>query len=138
VRYRIEESHPARPARSPTLRSLWNSIIVLGFGFVAGLPFVLENERRLYPASRVGDRLGAQDATLRSGISQVVSMNKRGTAFERSMQRTECFGLWDVTMGVLYDYSLIALVVFGIVAQLAAAVLFVWLRRPLEAIKTRG
>jgi len=36
-------------------------------------------------------------------------------------------------MGVLYDYSLIALVVFGIVAQLAAAVLFVWLRRPLEA-----
>ena len=41
----------------------------------------------------------------------------------------------SVTMGVLYDYSLIALVIFGVVAQLAAAVLFVWLRRPLEAIK---
>jgi hypothetical protein len=35
-------------------------------------------------------------------------------------------------MGVLYDYSLIALVIFGVVAQLGAAVLFVWLRRPLE------
>jgi len=37
---------------------------------------------------------------------------------------------------MLYDYSLIALVVFGIVAQLSAAVLFVWLRRPLEEIKS--
>jgi len=32
---------------------------------------------------------------------------------------------------VLYDFSLIALVIFGIVAQLGAAVLFVGLRRPL-------
>jgi hypothetical protein len=38
-------------------------------------------------------------------------------------------------MGVLYDYSLIALVVFGIVAQLGAAALFIWLRRPLAVIK---
>jgi hypothetical protein len=38
-------------------------------------------------------------------------------------------------MGVLYDYSLIALVVFGIIAQLGAAALFVWLRRPLEVMK---
>ena len=39
-------------------------------------------------------------------------------------------------MGVLYDFSLVALVGFGIVAQLAAAVLFVWLRKPLAEEKT--
>jgi hypothetical protein len=39
-------------------------------------------------------------------------------------------------MGVLYDFSLVALVVFGMVAQLAAAVLFIWLRKPLASGKT--
>jgi predicted MFS family arabinose efflux permease len=66
-------------------------------------------------------------------------MNKRGTAFGTF---NAAYGvLWflgSVTMGVLYDYSLIALVVFGIVAQLAAAVLFVWLRRPLEVIRVKS
>jgi len=78
--------------------------------------------------------LGAQDATLRSGISQVVSMNKRGTAFGSF---NAAYGvLWfagSVTMGVLYDYSLMALVIFGIGAQLGAAALFIWLRKPLAA-----
>ena len=80
--------------------------------------------------------LGAQDAILRSGIAQVVSMNKRGTAFGTF---NAAWGvLWflgSVTMGVLYDFSLVALVVFGISAQLAAAVLFIWLRRPLAEAK---
>src|SRR5215510_1881012 len=40
--------------------------------------------------------------------------------------------LGSVTMGVLYDYSLLALVSFGIVAQLTAAIMFLWLRRPLR------
>jgi hypothetical protein len=40
----------------------------------------------------LGHRLGAQDATLRSGISQVVSMNKRGTAF----------GAFNAAYGVLW------------------------------------
>ncbi len=78
--------------------------------------------------------VGAQDAILRSGISQVVSMDKRGTAFGAF---NAAYGvLWflgSATMGVLYDYSLMALVVFGIAAQLIAATLFVWLRRPLAA-----
>jgi MFS family permease len=77
---------------------------------------------------------GAQDATLRSGISQVVSMNKRGSAFGAF---NAVYGvLWflgSVAMGFLYDRSLIALVVFGSVMQLISAVMFVWLRRPLNA-----
>jgi MFS family permease len=82
--------------------------------------------------------LGAQQATLRSGIAQVVSMNKRGTAFGAF---NAVYGvLWflgSVTMGLLYDYSLIALVIFGIVAQLAAAAMFFWLHRPLRVAAER-
>jgi predicted MFS family arabinose efflux permease len=63
-------------------------------------------------------------------------MNKRGSAFGSF---NAVYGvLWflgSVAMGVLYDFSLVALVVFGICAQLAAAVLFIWLRRPLAREK---
>ena len=72
--------------------------------------------------------MGAQDATLRSGIAQVVSMNKRGSAFGAF---NAAYGvLWflgSVTMGVLYDYSLNGAGRLGIAAQLIAATLFVWL-----------
>ena len=81
----------------------------------------------------LGDGMGAQDATLRAGISQVVSMNKRGSAFGAF---NALYGImWfagSLVMGKLYDGSfLLALVVFGIVAQLAAAVMFLRLRGPL-------
>ena len=83
--------------------------------------------------------LGAQDATLRSGISQVVSMNKRGTAFGafNAVYGVMWF-LGSATMGLLYDFSLITLVVFGVVTQLAAAVLFVWVRKPLAIAAKNG
>jgi len=79
--------------------------------------------------------LGAQDASLRSGIAQVVSMNKRGNAFGAF---NGVFGvLWflgSVVMGVLYDsHALVALVGFGVIAQLASAGMFVWVRKPLAA-----
>ncbi|HTX33724.1 MAG TPA: MFS transporter [Bryobacteraceae bacterium] len=76
--------------------------------------------------------LGAQDACLRSGIAQVVSMNKRGGAFGAF---NGVFGvMWfagSVIMGLLYDRSIPTLVIFGVVAQLAAAVMFFRLRQPL-------
>jgi MFS family permease len=76
--------------------------------------------------------MGAQDATLRSGISQVVSMNKRGSAFGAF---NGVFGImWflgSVAMGLLYDRSVVALVVFGMAAQALAATLFFRLRTPL-------
>lgn len=81
--------------------------------------------------------LGAQDASLRGGIAQVVSMNKRGTAFGAF---NGVYGiLWFVgsaLMGLLYDHSLMALVVFGVAAQLVAAGMFVWLRKPLAAARS--
>lgn len=87
-----------------------------------------------------GAGLGAQDASLRSGIAQVVSMNKRGGAFGSF---NFVYGLmWllgSATMGYLYGHSLLALVVFGVVAQIAAAIMFLWLRAPLaKAIEERA
>jgi MFS family permease len=81
--------------------------------------------------------LGAQDACLRSGIAKVVSMNKRGSAFGAF---NGVFGvMWflgSATMGLLYDFSLPALVLFGIAAQVIAALVFVQLRKPLAAAAT--
>jgi predicted MFS family arabinose efflux permease len=78
--------------------------------------------------------LGVQDASLRAGIAQVVSMNKRGSAFGAFN------AVWGVawfagsaTMGLLYDRSIASLVVFSVVVQLIAAGMFLWVRRPLEA-----
>ncbi len=108
------------------------SLLALPFGFLGGASGVYLS------VACWATGMGAQDATLRSGISQVVSMNKRGSAFGAF---EAAFGvLWflgSVTMGVLYDYSLMALVVFGIAAHLVAATLFVWLRRPLAAAMQR-
>lgn len=78
--------------------------------------------------------LGAQDACLRSGIATVVSMNKRGSAFGafNGVYGVSWF-LGSVAMGLLYSRSLVALVIFGIAAQFAAAVMFFRLRGMLSA-----
>ncbi|HLX62656.1 MAG TPA: MFS transporter [Planctomycetota bacterium] len=80
--------------------------------------------------------LGVQDACLRSGIAQVVSMSKRGSAFGTF---NAVYGVaWfagSAAMGALYDVSLVAMVAFGIAAQLAAAILFFSLRKPLAAAR---
>lgn len=78
--------------------------------------------------------LGVQDASLRSGIAQLVSMNKRGNAFGTF---NAVYGLmWfagSATMGLLYDHWIGSLVIFGMVAQITAAGMFFWLRKPLGA-----
>ena len=78
--------------------------------------------------------LGVQDASLRSGIAQVVSMNKRGAAFGAF---NGVYGVaWfagSAMMGMLYDHSVMALVAFGVVFQVAAATAFFRLRKPLAA-----
>jgi MFS family permease len=77
--------------------------------------------------------MGAQDATLRSGIARVVSMNKRGTAFGTF---NAVFGVaWfmgSAAMGLLYEQSLLFLVAFGVAAQLVAAAVFFSVRHRLE------
>jgi MFS family permease len=99
------------------------SILALPLGFFGG------------PAGAIASvacwatSLGAQDACLRSGIATVVSMNKRGRAFGafNGVYGVMWF-LGSMTMGFLYSRSLIALVGFGIVVQIASAVMFFQLR----------
>ena len=78
--------------------------------------------------------LGAQDAVLRAGIAQVVSMNKRGSAFGafNGVYGVMWF-LGSATMGLLYGHSRMSLVVFGVACQLIAAIVFLALRRALAA-----
>jgi len=102
------------------------SMLTLPLGFLGG------QTAMVFAVACWGIGIGIQDATLRAGIAQVVSMNKRGAAFGAF---NGIYGVsWffgSVIMGWLYAKSIPVLVGFGVVAQLAAAAWFFWLRRPL-------
>jgi len=104
------------------------SLLALPLGFLGGFNAAIAG----VACWAIG--LGVQDACLRSGIAQVVSMNKRGSAFGAF---NGVFGvMWflgSAAMGLLYSHSLAAVVVFGVVVQLAAAAMFFRLRQPLAA-----
>ena len=78
--------------------------------------------------------LGAQDGVLRAGIARITTVSKRGAAFGAF---NGVFGIaWfagSVTMGLLYERSRVALVIFGLAAHAAAALVFLYLRRRLPA-----
>jgi MFS family permease len=78
-----------------------------------------------------GMGMGAQDSCLKAVLSAMVPAQKRGTAF--GVYDTG-FGLaWfagSAIMGVLYDKSILALVVFSATLQLLALPLFLVARRP--------
>jgi MFS family permease len=104
------------------------SLLALPFGFLGGPTLVVV----AVACWAVG--LGAQQATLRAGIAQLIPIEKRGNAY--GVFNAVYGVLWflgSVTMGVLYDHSLVALVTVGIILQLGSAVLFFWLQRPLRA-----
>ena len=104
------------------------SMATLPLGFLGGFPGAVAS------AACWGIGLGAQDATLRAGIAQVVSMNKRGSAFGSF---NAVYGvMWfagSAIMGLLYDREPGWLVAFGVAFQVAAAVMFLALRAPLRA-----
>ena len=107
------------------------SLLTLPFGFLAGHAGVYLS------VACWATGVGAQDALLRPAIAQVVSMNKRGSAFGAL---NGIYGvLWFLgswLMGYLYDYSVLMLVVFGVTAQIASAIMFFSLRRALAAART--
>jgi MFS family permease len=114
-------------------------IVVLAWGIVISmlslpLGFLFGSTGIIFAVACWGIGIGVQDASLRAGIAQVVSMNKRGSAFGAF---NGVYGvMWfagSIVMGLLYGWSLTALVVFGLILQGAAAIWFFWLRRPLRA-----
>ncbi len=150
----FEQHHLFAPAIIPLLYSIAmavNGITALIFGRlfdrfgIVVLPWGIVLSMLALPLGFMGGQIGAvlavlcwatglgvQDATLRSGIAQVVSMSKRGTAFGtfNGVYGVAWF-LGSTIMGLLYGYSILALVVFGVAAQLVAAVMFLAVRRPL-------
>jgi len=102
------------------------SLLALPLGFLGGPIAVIAS------VGCWATGMGAQDASLRPGIAQVVSMNKRGSAFGAF---NGIYGImWflgSVAMGVLYQYSLTAVVAFGVVFQAVAAIMFFRLRKDL-------
>jgi hypothetical protein len=149
--YHFQSANLAAPAAIPLLYAgamALNGLTALGFGrlfdhfglntlvfgifiSLAGLPlgFLGGPVGAIASIACWATGLGAQDACLRSGIATVVSMNKRGSAFGAF---NGVYGvMWFIgsaVMGLLYSRSLLGLVVFGIVAQLGAAVMFFRLR----------
>jgi MFS family permease len=79
-----------------------------------------------------GTGMGAMDAILRSGISQIVQANKRGRAF--GLYNAAFGAAWFVgstAMGLLYDHWIDALVLLGVISQAVSALIFYALRRQL-------
>jgi MFS family permease len=104
------------------------SLLALPLGFLGGSTLAIA----AVACWAVG--LGAQQATLRAGIAQLIPIEKRGNAY--GLFNAVYGVLWflgSVTMGLLYDYSLVMLVTFGIILQLGSAGMFFWLQRPLSA-----
>jgi len=108
-----------------------NTLVIGIFISLIGLPlgFLFGSWGAIASVACWATGLGAQDACLRSGIATVVSMNKRGSAFGafNGVYGVMWF-LGSVVMGLLYSRSLGGLVAFGIVAQLASAIMFFRLR----------
>ncbi len=77
-----------------------------------------------------GVGMGAQESILKAAVAAMVPMDRRGSAFGIFYL---CYGLaWFVgstLMGVLYDHSVMGLVIFSFVTQLAAVPVLLWVSK---------
>jgi MFS family permease len=77
-----------------------------------------------------GCGMGAMDAILRSGITQLAHVSKRGRAF--GLYNAAFGAAWFVgstVMGLLYDRWVLGLVLTGMIAQLGSALMFIILSK---------
>jgi MFS family permease len=74
-----------------------------------------------------GVGMGAQESLMRAAVAGLVSKDKRATAYGLFNFGYGIFWfLGSALMGLLYDHSIAALVVFSVAVQLASVPLFVW------------
>jgi predicted MFS family arabinose efflux permease len=99
-------------------------LIMLAFGlsaFFAPLVFLFKENLELVGMVLWGIGLGAQDSCLKGVFAGMISSGKRSTAF--GIFDTGFGVAWfagSAIMGVLYDKSILALVLFSLILQLAA------------------
>lgn len=75
-----------------------------------------------------GVGMGAQESVMRAAVGGLVSPERRGTAYGLLNSGYGLFWfLGSVSLGVLYDVSLPALIIFSMTTQLAAVPLLWWL-----------
>lgn len=77
-----------------------------------------------------GIGLGAQESIMRAAIAGMSPVQRRGTAY--GVFNTIFGVFWfigSLTMGILYDISLLYLVIFSMIAQLASVPLFLLIRK---------
>ncbi len=77
-----------------------------------------------------GIGMGAQESIMRAAVAGMVPADKRGTAYWTFNLGYGVFWfLGSALMGVLYDTSILALIVFSVVMQLASIPLFLMIRK---------
>jgi MFS-type transporter involved in bile tolerance (Atg22 family) len=77
-----------------------------------------------------GIGMGAQDALLKAVLAGVVPPQKRSTAFGVfDTARGIAWFAGSATMGLLYDISIPAMIVFSVALQLAALPVFIFAKR---------
>ena len=99
------------------------SLLALPLDFLGGLTAAIAG------VACWGAGMGVMDATLRAGVSQLIPLERRGWAFGVfNAGYGACWLAGSSIMGLLYDRSIGALVVLGMAAQAAAAMMFFTLR----------
>jgi MFS family permease len=109
-----------------------NALIISSFLSALFAPLVFLGGKSLALAGMAvwGIGMAAQESVLRATISQLVPVNKRGTAYGIFNTGYGLFWfLGSALMGLLYDRSLLALVIFSTALQLAAIPLLVLTRK---------
>ena len=104
------------------------------FAFLGGSPALAIVGEALW-----GVGMGAQESILKAAVTTIVPKEKRGTGF--GIFNTGFGAFWFLgswLMGILYDRSIPALVIFSVVAQLASLPFFLKSKRILTSGKTAG
>ena len=121
------------PIFGKLLDRLGLSVLFIAFSisaFFAPLVFLFGSGLELFGMILWGLGMGAQDSCLKAVLAGVVSSEKRSTAF--GVFDTG-FGIaWfagSAIMGVLYDKSILGLVIFSVILQLAALPFFALARK---------
>ncbi|MEN6554757.1 MAG: MFS transporter [Methanobacterium sp.] len=105
-------------------------VVAVLSAFFAPLVFLGDFYSALVGIALWGIGLGAQESIMRASIAGMSPVQRRGTAY--GVFNT-IFGIFwfigSLTMGILYDISILYLVIFSIVAQLASVPLFILIRK---------
>ena len=105
-------------------------VVAVLSAFFAPLVFLGGLYSALIGISLWGIGLGAQESIMRAAIAGMSPIEKRGTAY--GVFNTIFGVFWfigSLTMGILYDISIVYLVIFSMVAQLASVPLFFLIRK---------